>query len=389
MNSHSLTLLSNAQLFSPEPLGLKHILIGGGKILYLGDHCPKLDDKLNVSQHDLDGAIVLPGFIDGHVHITGGGGEAGGFSTRVSPLPISEFSKAGVTTVIGLLGTDDTARSTESLVAQTYALREQGMSAYCYTGGYHLPATTLTGNVKTDIVFIEPILGMGELAISDHRSSQPSLQEVLRVASECHVAGLLTGKAGILHLHLGDGPRGLSLISEALDICEIPARTFNPTHVNRQRKLFDEACELATRGCTIDITACDIGPDGYDPVEAVLRYLNSGLPVDNLTLSSDGGGCLPCFDTAGNLLHMDFGRPSTLTTTFQALVAEGLPLEIIAKLLSTNWATLLRLSRKGRVTFGSDADLVVFSKNELKHVMANGEWLLWDSKQILKKTSSK
>ncbi len=73
--------------------------------------------------------------------------------------------------MVGLLGTDDLTRSTSSLVAQVYALRESGISAYCYTGGYHVPLTTLTESVRSDLVHIEPILGVGELAISDHRSS--------------------------------------------------------------------------------------------------------------------------------------------------------------------------------------------------------------------------
>jgi len=239
-----ITIIKNADVYAPEYLGLQHILIAENKIVYVGDTLPELNLEHNIV--DAEGCIVMPGFIDGHTHITGGGGEAG-FSTRVPAVPLSKFTRAGVTTAVGLLGTDDLTRSTESLVAQVYALREEGFSAYCYTGGYHLPATTLTGSVKSDIVFIEPIIGVGELAISDHRSSQPTLNELLKVASEAHVARLMTGKAGMLHLHLGDGERGLSLVREALDSAEIPPRTYNPTHINRQRLLFEEACELAKK----------------------------------------------------------------------------------------------------------------------------------------------
>ena len=101
----------------------------------------------------------------------------------------------------------------------------------------------LTGSVRSDLVLLEPLLGIGELAISDHRSSQPTLDEILRLAADAHVAGLMTGKAGILHLHLGDGPRGLELVRRALEQSEIPARVFNPTHVNRRKALFAEAVE--------------------------------------------------------------------------------------------------------------------------------------------------
>jgi beta-aspartyl-dipeptidase (metallo-type) len=207
VSASSITLLKNANVYAPQALGLKHLVIGGGEILYMGDALPVLDPLLAVDELDLQGQALLPGFIDGHTHITGGGGEAG-FATRVPAVLLSQFTQAGVTTAVGLLGTDDVTRSTESLLAQVYALREEGLSAYCYTGGYHLPPTTLTGSIRSDIVFIEPIVGVGELAISDHRSSQPTLNELLKVASEAHVSRLMTGKAGIVHLHLGDGERG-------------------------------------------------------------------------------------------------------------------------------------------------------------------------------------
>ena len=303
--SNHLTLVKNAELYAPQALGRKHLLIAGGKLVYIGDRVPELGDELEAEVIDADGMAVLPGFIDAHTHITGGGGEAG-FATRVPPVPISQFTRAGVTTVVGLLGTDDLVRNTQSVIAQVYALREEGLSAYCYTGGYHLPPTTLTGSVQSDIVFIEPIIGVGELAISDHRSSQPTLTELLKVAAQAHVARLMTGKAGILHLHLGDGERGLSMVREALQTAEIPARTYNPTHVNRRKALFEEACDLTLQGCWVDVTAFETGDVGYEPADALARYLQSNFPQDKLTISSDGGGCLPCFNEQGHMTKMDF-----------------------------------------------------------------------------------
>ena len=196
---------------------------------------------------DLDGRRLIPGLIDGHVHVTGGGGEDG-FRTRVPPVPLTRFTAAGVTTVVGLLGTDDVARGPRELLGTLYSLREQGLNAWGYTGGYHVPPTTLTGGVRSDLVFIEALLGIGEVAISDHRSSQPTYDELLRLASEAHVAGMMTGKAGILHLHLGDGPRGLELVRRALAESELPAGVFNPTHVNRRRALFDDGGQAPARG---------------------------------------------------------------------------------------------------------------------------------------------
>ena len=275
----TLVLLRNADVFAPQPLGTQNLLIGGGRVLWMGQDPVDLPATLRaICQHvDLHGLRLIPGFIDAHVHVTGGGGEAG-FRTRVPPVPLSRFTTAGVTTVVGLLGTDDVARGPGELLATLYALREEGLGAYGYSGGYHVPPATLTGSVRGDLVFIEALIGVGEVAISDHRSSQPTLEELLKIASECHVAGLMTGKAGILHLHLGDGPRGLALVREALEVSELPARVFNPTHVNRKRALFAEAIELARAGSTVDITAfpVDEDDDGYAADEALALYLASG-----------------------------------------------------------------------------------------------------------------
>jgi beta-aspartyl-dipeptidase (metallo-type) len=384
--SSPITLIKNATLYAPQAMGHKHLLIAAGKVVYVGDVIPALGDELEVQTIDLAGQIVIPGFIDAHTHITGGGGEAG-FATRVPPVPLSQFTRAGVTTVLGLLGTDDLTRTTASLLAQVYALREEGLSAYCYTGGYHLPPTTLTGSVKSDIVYIEPIIGVGELAISDHRSSQPTLNELLKVASEAHVARLMTGKAGILHLHLGDGERGLALVREAIASAEIPARTYNPTHVNRRKALFDEACELTKLGCWIDVTSFETGDVGYEPAEALMRYMASDYPQDKLTISSDGGGCLPCFDHHGHMTKMDFASSSSMTEVFYQLLDDGVDLERCLPFFTSNVATLLNFQHKGQLSTGCDADLVVLdSANRINHVMALGQWHVF-AKKIIKKGS--
>ena len=354
-------LLRNADVFAPEPLGVQDLLLGGGKVLWLGRGLDALPAALAAATEviDLEGRRLIPGLIDGHVHVTGGGGEAG-FSTRVPPVPLTRFTTAGVTTVVGLLGTDDVARGTRDLVATVSALREEGLNAWAYTGGYHVPPTTLTGSVRADLVFIEPLLGVGEVAISDHRSSQPTFDEILRLAADAHVAGLMTGKAGILHLHLGDGPRGLELVRRALAESEIPARVFNPTHVNRRRGLFDEAIELARSGCTVDITAFPVeeGEDAYGAAEALQRYLASGAPPERVTISSDAGGCLPCFDADGRVCSMDVGSAGALLASMRELLGAGMALETMLPAFTSNPARLLRLSDKGKIAAGADADLV-------------------------------
>ncbi len=379
-------LLTHAHVFAPESLGKKHLLIAGGVIVWIGDEIPEIPETLGVREHDLSGCALIPGLIDGHAHVTGGGGESG-FKSRVPAPVLSRYTSAGVTTAVGVLGTDDTTRDTASLLAQTRALCEEGMTAFCHTGGYHVPPVTLTGSVRGDIVHLDRIIGIGELALSDHRSSQPTLDELLRIASDAHVAGVMTGKAGIVHLHLGDGPRGLELVREALEVSELPARVFNPTHVNRRKALFEEAMVLAREGCTIDVTAFPVSSDedAWPAEDAIARYLQAGLPPERITASSDGGGCLPVFDADGVLTRMGIGDPSRLMEMIRRLLTKGFRLEEVLPTVTSNVARLLRLDDKGRLATGCDADLVVLDRDhEIRDVMCHGVWHIQNSSVVVK-----
>lgn len=377
-----LNLIANAHVFAPEDLGVRHLLVGSGRVLSV------VNDPDDISAPgllvtDLDGRRLIPGFIDGHAHVTGGGGESG-FASRVPPVPLSRFTSAGVTSVVGVLGTDDTTRDTKSLVAQVRGLREEGMSAWCHTGGYHVPPVTLTGSVRDDIVFIDPIIGVGELAIGDHRSSHPTLAELLRIASDAHVAGMITGKAGIVHLHLGDGEDALKLVRKALKKGEVPARVFNPTHINRNKALFGEAVKLASHGCSVDITAYPVEDDdpGYGAAEALLRYLDSGAPAENITVSSDGGGCLPEFNEQGELTAMGIGSPHCLGDALKSLLDNGEPLERVLPAFTSNVAHVLRMRDKGSIGPGFAADFVVLDgDHRIRDVMLGGVWHVKDGEQ--------
>ena len=386
-----ITLIKNAQVFSPKDEGLQHLLIAGGKIVWTGTRIPKFCDDLSVDIFDIDGKRLIPGLIDGHAHITGGGGESG-YSSRVPPVNLSQFTSAGVTTVVGVLGTDDITRNTSTLVTQARGLCDEGLTAYCHCGGYHFPVVTLTGCIRSDIVHVDRIIGVGEIALSDHRSSQPTLDELLRIASDAHVAGIMTGKAGILHCHMGDGERGLDLINRALDVSELPARVFNPTHVNRNKDLFEQALELVNRGCTIDVTAFPESDDepGLLAREAIAKYLQADLPKDKITVSSDGGGCLPVFDEHGQVTHMGVGDSKELAITLKQLLDDGLELEAVLPVFSSNVAELLRFKNKGQIAKGMDADLVVLDdKNTITSVMAMGVWHKLDNKQLIYGTFEK
>jgi beta-aspartyl-dipeptidase (metallo-type) len=383
-----LELLLNAEVYAPQPLGRCHVLIAAERIAWIGREVPQLPKSLDVRVSDLRGRRLIPGLIDGHAHISGGGGESG-YASRVPEVGLSRFTRGGVTTVVGLLGTDDLIRTPAEVLARARALEAEGLSAYAWTGGYHYPLCTITGSVRGDIVHIDKVLGVGELAISDHRSSQPNFDEFVRVASECHVAGLMSGKAGVLHLHVGDGARGLSLIREALSKTELPARVFQPTHVNRQRALFAEALEAARHGVSVDVTAYPMRDEdaGLSASAALREALDSGIDPARFTVSSDGGGCLPRFDADGRIEHMDVGEPSSLASTLRELLLSKLPLERALAPFSSNWARVLRLECKGAIAVGCDADLVALDEDHnIADVLCRGRWHVRDGAMLLRGT---
>ncbi len=378
----ALLLLRGATVYAPTPLGRVDVLVAGGRIAAVGPRIEAHPPGWPGQVVELDGRLLVPGLIDAHAHFAGGGGE-GGAHTKVPPVALTAFTLAGVTTVVGLLGTDCRTRSIAELLAAARGLEHDGLTTFCYTGGYEVPPVTLTGSARGDIVHIDRIVAIGELAISDHRSSQPTFDELVRLASDSHVAGMLTGKAGLLHLHLGDGPRGLEFVRRAIAETELPMRVFHPTHVNRNRALWEEAMALGRAGLTVDVTAFPASDDPLDDAptggRALAEWARAGLDPACLTLSSDGGGCLPTFDADGNLLAMGVGAPAALLVALREAVGAGVPMECALATVTSNVARQFRFHRKGQIAPGLDADLVVLDAGfGVVDVLAGGRWLVRD-----------
>ena len=296
-----LKLITGAHVYAPEPLGPMDVLVAGGVIACVQAGALDLG-RAEADRIDGRGKLLVPGFIDSHVHILGGGGE-GGYATRTPELVLSDLSTAGVTTVVGCLGTDGTTRTMASLLAKARGLEAEGVTAYIYTGSYQVPVRTLTGSVQDDLILIDKVVGVGEIALSDHRSSQPTFQEVARVAAEARVGGMLSGKAGMVNVHMGDGPRMLGLIERILAETEIPAKHFVPTHMNRNAGLLQAGTAYALqdggRGRFIDLTTSSVADEPERCCAAALaQLLRAGVAPGSISFSSDGQGSLPRFNAA-------------------------------------------------------------------------------------------
>lgn len=377
-------LIKGAEVYAPEYLGKKDVLIAGEKIERIGEDLPEYEGCQAI---DGTGRIVAPGFIDRHVHITGGGGE-GSFHTQAPQVQLSDLIRGGVTTVVGLLGTDGISRSTENLVAKAKALKEEGISAYCCCGAYGHPGPTITGSISRDIMFVDEIIGL-KLAVSDHRAPNITVDELIRLGSDVRTAGMLSGKAGFVCLHMGGDDRALSPVFEALERTSIPVKTFQPTHVGRAKKLQEDAFKLAKMGGTIDFT-CGQFEEKIKELAASLRAAKeAGVPMDKVTISSDGQGSWSNYDAAGNLTEMGV---SSVDTMYRQVVYqvqnENMSLEEALSLGTRNVAKALEVyPKKGAVHEGSDADVLVLNGDlSMNTVIARGSLMMQDGVLLKKGT---
>ena len=378
-------LIKNADVYAPEHIGIRDILVVGEKICRIAEHIDGYDDLPEAEIYDASGMKALPGYIDMHVHITGGGGEQGP-SSRVPESQLSVFTTNGITTVVGLLGTDGITRSVENLVAKARALTEEGITAYALTSSYGYPPTTITESVEKDIMMIPPIIGV-KFAVSDHRSSNPTGEELIRLATQARRGGLLSGTAGLVTMHMGSGKAVLDPVFYALDNSDIPPKNFLPTHMARTNELLAQGAELIRRGGNIDITAgCD-DQSLEEIADKIVWFLSlEGVTTEHVSMTSDAYGSQPRFDEEGNCIGLTYASPKYLHATIKGLVKRGLELEDAVKMLTSTPAEILgKTGKKGCLREGADADILMLRDNlEIDSVFARGKTAIWHNTVLMK-----
>jgi beta-aspartyl-dipeptidase (metallo-type) len=367
-----LTLIENGEIYAPAPEGVNSILLGFDKILQIGDASRRALESMNleVDYVDATGCFVTPGFIDPHEHLLGGSGEEG-FATQTPEISLTEIVGAGITTVVGCLGVDTTMKTMAGLLAKAKALKEEGLSAFLWTGGYDVPPTTITDSARNDIMFIEEIIGAGEIAVSDERSTDHNPLELARLVIDTHNGGMLSKKAGVTHFHVGEGEGRLKPLKNLIENFPVKPEWLYPTHISRSNELIEEAIEFAKLGSFVDIDTVD-----GNLAKCVRFYLDNGGKPDKLTISSDASITSP---------------RNVYEQIRDCVIEHKFPLEQMLPMVTANTAKALKLTQKGALAPGKAADVIVFRKEdlEIKDVIAGGRRFVKNGRLTCKNFSKK
>ncbi len=373
-------LLKNASIHAPQFLGKQDVFIAQGVIQAIQPEL-EITGVPGLEVHDLNGAMLTPGFIDHHIHITGAGGKYG-FGSMTPEVHIRDLVACGTTTVVGLLGTDGTARSLNTLYAKCAALEDEGITARMLTSFFGLPVKTFTGNVHDDLLFIDRVVGC-KIAIADTRSSYPSAKELLALLREIQVGGMISGKGGVLHIHLGALPEGMELLFDLVEQYHVDIRRLSPTHVGRTEALFTQAQAFAKLGGMVDLSTG--GTQFIPPWKAIELAKNNGADLGQFTLSSDGNAGIGVLDKTGQLTGFKKAPIDLNLWNVQQLIRETevTPEEAIG-LVTSGPAKTMGLHTKGRLAVGMAADFCIFD-TEWEHTgtIARGAFLKRDGEVLV------
>jgi len=381
-----LLLIKNANLdYVKDFEGIKDILVESDRISTIQR---EIDEKqfsrhINISVHDLDGMKLIPGIVDQHIHINGAGADLSPFG-KVSSVSAGEIFESGVTTVVGAPAIDLYSKPAKTRLQYAKALSTQGVNTYIYTGSFNLPSDSITDSVEDDLMLIEKVIGT-KIALSEPLGAYPSLNELKKLFSVAYRSRLCSGKAAIIHAHMGHDPEPLEMVFQLFASSGFPKDIFIPTHSNCTPEVFEASKKLAREGGFFDVSSVvtkPLGsPEAIKPSVAISKAIEEGIDPGKITMSSDGNVLIK--KPSDNSTTRREGLGTLLQEVKSLILDQEVSPEVAFSVVTENPAKYLKLfPRKGALRKGSDADLVALDKN----FKANKVWV--GGKQVVKEGKS-
>ena len=338
----------------------------------------KFSSKVRVI--DLLGANVIPGFMDTHIH------GSGGFSTDDgdyrSILGMSSFlARYGITSFIPTIGATPEADLMKKIKAVLKAMgRENGAQILgIHLEGPFLSPARIGGQLAEGISPVD--LGLMERIYKAARGKiinmtvAPELKNMRELALYCIERGII--------LQAGHTDATYEQMIEGMQV-----NIMHLTHMfNAMRPLHHREPGVVGAGLIHAEISCEFIGDGVHTNPNLIKLLMQSKPIGQLVLISDALKYAHAEPPADADFYFDkcfkrkadeviIGSGITLYDGFRNLIEYGVSPEDAIRMASVNPAQIMKQAGKGMIVPGYDADLIIMDKNfNLVDTMAGGKFI--------------
>ena len=391
--THATLAITNATLVTPEAEISAMLLLENGKIVQIGGEIPPNTEIL-----DATGCIVLPGFLDVHIH--GGGGADTMDATLESLRTICRTHAQFGTT--GLLLTTITQSRDKIAAALTCAREayEQG-SAFCPDGaqvlGIHLEGPYISpqkpGAQPKEFVrdyqdYDESEFGefsefsewleiagpaLRRITLAPERPGAERLIALCRERNIVVSLGHTDASSEQIKTVLDSGTADATHLFNAMN--GIHHRTPGPipvflTHPNAMVELIADGHHVAP-----EVIAMAVKARGIEGIIAITDAMAGAGATEGIyalgghaVTVREGKALLADGTLAGSVLTM-----AQAARNLQSWC--GLNYNEIAQVSSSNAARRMGWANKGRIAVGADADIVIWREGRVRQTLRNGQFI--------------